>query len=98
MIDAIAVLTADSAPPCRPGDHVEREKRVKLAATLLGAADLVRGCFDEGSLDAPAVRDSVRIMLGPDEFEAAYERGRALSQHDAVALAASAVANPVKAG
>jgi predicted ATPase len=36
--------------------------------------------------------------LGPDDFEAAYGRGRALAQDDAVALAASTVANPVKAG
>ena len=79
VIDAIAVLTQDSP---------------QLAATLLGAAHSVRGCFDEGSLDAPAARESVRSRLGPDGFEAAYERGRALSQDDAVALAASAVASP----
>ena len=98
VIDAIAVLAQDSAQPGRPGDPVEREKRAKLAATLLGAAHSVRGCFDEGSLDAPAVRDSVRTALGPGEFGAAYERGRVLPQDDAVALAASAVANPVTAG
>jgi len=86
VIDAIAVLTNDCG------------ERAKLAATLLGAAHAVRGCFDEGGLDAPAARDSVRTLLGPDEFEAAYERGRALSRDDAVALAASTVANPVKAG
>jgi predicted ATPase/DNA-binding SARP family transcriptional activator len=82
VIDAIAVLSQDSA---------------QLAATLLGAAHSIRGCFDEGSLDSPATRDSVRTLLGPDEFEAAYERGRALSQDDAVSLAAGTVANPVKA-
>jgi hypothetical protein len=69
-----------------------------LAATLLGAAHSIRGCFDEGSLDAPAVRDSLRARLGPDEFEAAYERGRALARDDALALAADAVADPVTAG
>ncbi len=52
------------------GDHA--------AATLLGAAHSVRGCFDEGSLDSPAARDWVRTPLGPGAFEAAYERGRAL--------------------
>ena len=66
-------------------------------ATLLGAAHAVRGCFDEGGLDAPAVRDAARARLGADEFEAAYERGRCLPRDDALALAASAVANPVTA-
>ena len=83
VIDAIAVLSQDSA---------------QLAATLLGAAHSIRGCFDEGSLDSPAARDSARTLLGPDEFETAYERGRALSQDDAVAFAAGTVAKAVKAG
>jgi tetratricopeptide (TPR) repeat protein len=83
VIDAIAVLAQESP---------------QLAATLLGAAHSVRGCFDEGSLDAPAARDSVRTRLGPDGFDAAYGRGRAMSQDDAVALAASAVANPLRPG
>ncbi|GEM_PF-995959 len=94
VIDAIAVLAQHPARPCRSGDPVEREERAKLAATLLGAAHAVRGCFDEGSLDASAARESVRTLLGPDTFEAGYERGRALSQDDAVTLAASTVANP----
>lgn len=64
VIDAIAVLTQDSAQPGRPGDLVNREERAKLAATLLGAAHSVRGCFDEGSLDAPAARESARSLLG----------------------------------
>ncbi len=98
VIDAIAVLTQDSGQPGRPGVPVEREERAKLAASLLGAAHSVRGCFDEGSLDAPAARESVRTRLGPGEFQAAYEHGRALSRDDAVALAASTVAHPVKAG
>jgi tetratricopeptide (TPR) repeat protein len=38
VIDAIAVFSQDSA---------------QLAATLLGAAHSLRGCFDEGSLDSP---------------------------------------------
>jgi len=83
VVDAIAVHAA---------------KRTVLAATLLGAAHSIRGCFDEGSLDAPAVRDCLRARLGPDEFEAAYERGRALARDDALALAAGAVADPVTAG
>jgi hypothetical protein len=40
------------------------------------------------------VRDAARARLGADEFEAAYERGRCLPRDDALALAASAVANP----
>ena len=86
VIDAIAVLAQHS------GQCATR------VATLLGAAHAVRGCFDEGSLDAPAVRDALRAILGADEFGAAYERGRSQSRDNAVALAASAVANPVAAG
>ena len=93
VIDPIAVLTQDSAQPRRPGDPVGRDERAKIAAILLGAAHSVRGCFDEGSLDAPAAREWVGTLLGPDEFEAAYERGRALSQDDAVALAAGVVSS-----
>jgi predicted ATPase/DNA-binding SARP family transcriptional activator len=85
VIDAIAVLTQ------APGESAV------LAATLLGVAHSFRGCFDEGSLDAPAARDSLRALLGPDEFEAAYQRGRELARDDALALAASAVAAPVTA-
>jgi predicted ATPase/DNA-binding SARP family transcriptional activator len=83
VIDAIAVLAQHS------GECATR------VATLLGAAHAVRGCFDEGSLDAPAVRDAVRAVLGADEFGVAYERGRSLPRDDALALAASAVENPV---
>jgi hypothetical protein len=85
VIDAIAVLAQDSG------------ESATTVATLLGAAHAVRGCFDEGGLDAPAVRDAARGRLGADEFEAAYERGRCLPRDDALALAASAVANPVTA-
>jgi len=49
-------------------------------------------------LDAPAVRDAVRAALGAEEFGAVYERGRSRPRDDALALAASAVANPVAAG
>jgi hypothetical protein len=86
VIDSIAVLALHS------GQCATR------VATLLGAAHAVRGCFDEGGLDAPAVRDAVRAALGADQFGAAYERGHSLPRDDALALAASAVANPVTAG
>jgi hypothetical protein len=86
VIDAIAVLAQQSG------------ECATAAATLFGAAHAIRGCFDEGSLDASAVRDAARARLGAEEFEAAYERGRGLSRDDVLALAAGAVANPVTAG
>jgi tetratricopeptide (TPR) repeat protein len=84
VIDAIAALTVHASP--LPAD------RAQLAATLLGAAHSIRGTFDEGSLDAPAVRDAGRGLLGAAGFESAYQRGRALPREEALALAASAVA------
>jgi len=86
VIDAIAVFARQS------------DECATAVATLLGAAHAVRGCFDESSLDAPAVRDAVRAALGAEEFGAAYERGRSLPRDDALALAASVVADPVAAG
>ena len=86
VIDAIAVLAQQSG------------ECATAAATLLGGAHAIRGCFDEGSLDAPAVRDAARARLGAEEFEAAYEHGRGLPRDDVFALAAGAVANPVTAG
>jgi predicted ATPase/DNA-binding SARP family transcriptional activator len=83
VIDAIAMLAQHSG------------ECATAVATLLGTAHALRGCFDEGSLDAPAVRDAARAVLGADGFEAAYERGRCMSRDEALALAAGAVANPV---
>src|SRR5262249_38017115 len=83
VIDAIAVFARHSG------------ECATAVATLLGAAHAVRGCFDESSLDAPAVRDAVRAVLGAGEVGAAYERGRSLPLDDALALAASAAASPV---
>ena len=73
-------------------------RAAELTATLLGAAHTMRGCFDEGSLDAPVARASARAALGEARFDAAYERGRALDRDDALTLAAGAVAIPVEAG
>jgi predicted ATPase/DNA-binding SARP family transcriptional activator len=84
VIDAIAVLCLRKDAP--------------LAASLLGAAHAIRGAFDEGSLDAPAARDAACDVLGAAEFEAAYDRGRALSRDAAVARASGALADPVDAG
>jgi hypothetical protein len=92
VIDAIAVFALRGAGPAGP------REQVALAATLLGAAHTVRGAFDEGSLDAPGARDAARGILGPAEFEAAYQRGRGLRRDDALARAAGAVADPAHAG
>jgi predicted ATPase/DNA-binding SARP family transcriptional activator len=45
------------------------------AATLLGAADSIRGAIDRSSLDAPAVRATAIAELGATAFDAAYQRG-----------------------
>jgi hypothetical protein len=100
---AVRLRAGDLAGARADLERAEREEAARGigqsdAATWLGAAHAVRGCFDEGSLDAPAVRDAARARLSADEFEAAYERGRCLSRDDALALAAGAVANPVTAG
>ena len=79
VIDAIALLAS------RTAEHAA------LAATLLGAAHTIRGCFDESSLDAPAGRAAARGRLGPDAFRDAYDYGRALARENALALAASSV-------
>jgi predicted ATPase/DNA-binding SARP family transcriptional activator len=88
VIDAIAVLALRRPPP-REG--------ATLAASLLGCGHAIRGCFNEGSLDAPAVRATARALLGEAEFEAAYQRGRGLTRDDALALATDTAANPVRA-
>jgi predicted ATPase/DNA-binding SARP family transcriptional activator len=87
VVDAIAVVAVQRGGP-----------GAECAAVLLGAAHSIRGCFDESSLDAPAARGAARARLGADEFAVAYERGRSLPRDDALALAASAIANPVAAG
>jgi predicted ATPase/DNA-binding SARP family transcriptional activator len=100
VIEAIAVFVQHPAPPHHPApsqqpasarSSAEPVNGARLAATLLGAAHAMRGCFDESSLDAPVARDSARVCLGEAEFEAAYERGRALDPDAARALASGAV-------
>jgi hypothetical protein len=82
VIDAIAVIAS------RDAGHAE------AGASLLGAAHTIRGCFDEGSLDAPAARDILRARLGPDSFGTAYERGRGLPREEILSLAAGFLAVP----
>jgi hypothetical protein len=57
------------------------------AAVLLGAAHSIRGVLDRSSLDAPQAMDTAHQVLGDAAFEAAYQRGRALSYEDAVTFA-----------
>jgi predicted ATPase/DNA-binding SARP family transcriptional activator len=86
VMDAIAVLVLHANGPTGP------QERVAAAAALLGVAHTIRGAFDEGSLDAPEVRDAARGVLGSAGFDAAYERGRALGRDEAIAAASGAVA------
>jgi predicted ATPase/DNA-binding SARP family transcriptional activator len=86
VIDDIAVLVLNS------GEPAGQLERATLAATLLGSGRTIRGAFDEGSLDAPGARDAARALLGVGAFDAAYQRGRALSRDETLALAKDAVA------
>jgi predicted ATPase/DNA-binding SARP family transcriptional activator len=85
VFDAIAVLALDD------GDAA-------TAAALLGAGHTLRGCFNESSLDSPAVRDTARAALGPGGYDEAYRRGRGLSHDAAVALAGSALSGAAPVG
>jgi hypothetical protein len=82
--------------PGKPGNAlqtlVSRLRAETLAATLLGCGHAIRGCFNEGSLDAPVARAAAQAVLGEAGFDAAYDRGRALARDDALALAADTVA------
>ena len=49
-------------------------------------------------LTPPVARDAARALLGPAEFEPNYQHGYDLARDDALALVASAVANPAQAG
>ena len=92
VVDAIAVFALQAGEPADP-----RERAV-LAATLLGAAHTIRDAFDEGSLDAPGVRDAARGALGQAGFDAAYEHGRALGRDEAIAAAQDVLTSPGGAG
>jgi len=73
VIEATAVLALHLGRPedlCQTRHPGSGRERAELAATLLGVAHSMRGCFDEGSLDAPAARDAARALLGPADFEA----------------------------
>jgi predicted ATPase/DNA-binding SARP family transcriptional activator len=57
-------------------DLALRSGRPAVAATVLGAADGVRGGDDQGALDAIRVALAARATLGVSEFAAAYAGGR----------------------
>jgi DNA-binding SARP family transcriptional activator len=105
VIDAIAVLAQHRPPPALPAPPAPpippqaplppleaSLAGATLAATLLGCGHAIRGCFNEGSLDAPVARAAARAVLGEVGFDAAYDRGRALARADALTLAANTVA------
>jgi predicted ATPase/DNA-binding SARP family transcriptional activator len=88
VIDAIAVFVLRTGGP--------DGGRATTAATLLGAGHALRGAFDEGSLDAPAARDTARGLLGEAGFDAAYSRGRALGRDEAIAAASDVVSQVLR--
>ena len=78
-----------------------RQLRVLLTLLSLDAGRVVPAGSLAGEIwpdDLPGnPGNALQTRLGPDKFQASYEHGRALSQDDAVALAASTVAHPVQA-
>jgi hypothetical protein len=102
VIDAVAAWTAAGGPACPVCSPLQRacpgglpglspSEAAGRAAALLGAAHAVRGSFDEGSPEGPSVRAAAREVLGAEAFEAAYQRGRALSRENALALVTRAL-------
>jgi tetratricopeptide (TPR) repeat protein len=57
------------------------------AAELLGLAHMLHGFRDTASCEVTRTTATVNAAIGPDEFAAAYQRGRALTRADALALA-----------
>jgi tetratricopeptide (TPR) repeat protein len=69
-----------------------RTDGARRAATLLGAADSIRGAVDHSSLDAPAVRAAAEEQLGPAAFDAAYQQGLSLPDAEALDFARASAA------
>jgi predicted ATPase/DNA-binding SARP family transcriptional activator len=102
VIDAVAAYVATGGPACPVCSPLQRacpggirglspSEAAEQAAALLGAAHAVRGSFDEGGPEGPSARAAVREVLGTETFETAYERGRAPSRENAVALVTRAL-------
>jgi predicted ATPase len=82
QLQGIAIATGEEA------DHA-------LAATLHGASDqqferagIMNGTFERGMRDRS--HSALRALIGDEAFDAAYQRGRALSEVDAIRLATTA--------
>jgi predicted ATPase/DNA-binding SARP family transcriptional activator len=56
------------------------------AAELLGLAHTLHGFSDQQSFEVSRVTAAVTAAIGPDEFAAAYQRGRVLTQADALSV------------
>jgi tetratricopeptide (TPR) repeat protein len=73
VVEGYAALTVARGEPAR-------------AAELLGLAHILHGFPDKSSFEVSRTTAAVNASIGPDEFAAAYQRGRALTQADALAL------------
>jgi predicted ATPase len=74
VVEGFAALAAARGEPAR-------------GAELLGLAHTLRGFPDITSFEVVRTKATVNAAIGPDEFAAAYQRGRALTRADALALA-----------
>jgi hypothetical protein len=66
------------------------------AAELLGLAHTLHGFRDTASFEVTRTTATVTAAIGPDEFAAAYQRGRALTRADGLALADQPGPEPVR--
>jgi predicted ATPase/DNA-binding SARP family transcriptional activator len=73
VVEGVAALWAARREPSR-------------ASELLGLAHTLRGFSDTASFEVIRVTATVTAAIGPDEFAAAYQRGRALTRADALVL------------
>ena len=69
-----------------------RTAGAERAATLLGAADSIRGAVDHSSLDAPGVRAVANEQLGEAGFGVAYRRGLGMPYDEALRFAQASAA------
>ncbi|MFC6886093.1 MULTISPECIES: AfsR/SARP family transcriptional regulator [Actinomadura] len=74
-----AVVEGLAALACARGDH-------ERAAELLGTAHNLHGYSDIRSFDVRRVTRAVTEVLGEERFAAAYERGKAITHEEALAL------------
>jgi hypothetical protein len=60
----------------------------ELAATLLGAADTIRGRLDLSNREALALAAEIRAAIGDPAYDRAYRAGAELDREAAIAFAA----------